>query len=214
MPAPSEPSRPDRIRDLLRKLQALMDDPAASPAERDTARAKLQAAMARHNLTDADLLSEELMTVLFWYDHAADFPILCNVILETLGVSDLEVKAHTPFVKGLMLEASPADAADLTEAWNHYRPIVAAARKQAADQQRKLRKQAKAIGDGFARAFVAKFQIFPPRADTPLKTLTHQQIWNLLAAERAAGAAIGSVGGSKWQRKTGHIETSQPLQLT
>lgn len=215
MPAQSEPnSRPDRIRDLIRKLQALMADAAASEGERSNARAKLRDVMGRYGLTEADLLSDELRTATFWYDHKSDFQILCNVILETLGVPELTVKAHCRDVRFVALDASPADVADLTEAWNHYRPIVKTARRQAEAQQRALRKRAKAIGDGFAAAFVGKFHIFAPPSDLPRKTLTPQQLRKLLETERAAASAIGSVSGDKWRRKSGHLEASQPLQLT
>jgi hypothetical protein len=199
------PSGPDRIRDLLRKIQALADDPAAAVGERDAALAKLRCLLKRHGLTEADLLSETLQTVRLNYDHKDDFPILCNIVLETLNVSNLEADFHCKSILQLGLMVTPADAVDLKEAWLHYRPIIAAARKQAAAEQQELRKRARAIGTGFASAFVDRFSIYPPKDPTPRKRLTTAQICRIIVAQRAAAGVMRDVEGDKWTRKAGYV---------
>lgn len=215
MPAQSEPnSRPDRIRDLIRKLQALMADAAASEGERSNARAKLRCIMERHGLTDADLLSDVLRPVTLIYDHKDDLAILLQVAGEVLGVTAINFKIVSTLRElRISIEVTAADSADLMEAWSHYRPIVSIARQAATKRQRALRKEATAIGKGFGSAFIQKHRIFPPNDPRPQPKLTKGAFRRMMDAY-AAEDAIRDAAGDKWKRKAGHIETSQPLQLT
>jgi hypothetical protein len=210
----NEPSRPDRIRDLLRKLQALMDDPAATEAERANARAKLRCIMDRHRLTDADLLSETLQTVTLGYDHKDDLVILLQVAGEVLEATDITYTfMSTLRERRILLKVTPSDAADLLEAWTHYRPIISVARQAAVKRQRALRKEATAIGKGFPLAIIQKYRIFPPTDPRPQPKPTIRAFRRMLDSY-AAEDAIRDVEGDKWQRKAGCFDGSQPLQLS
>lgn len=208
----NEPPRPDRIKDLLRKLQALTDDPAATPAERDAARGRIRSIMERHRLTDADLLSDALRTVVLTYDHKDDLVIALNVAAQVLDVTEISYKImHTLKERRILIEVTAADSADLLEAWSHYRPIISIARQAAVKRQKALRKEATAIGKGFQSAFVHKYRIFPENDPRPSPKPTKAALDQMMNAHTAA-AAINAVGGDKRQRKAGHIANPQ-LQL-
>jgi len=208
----AEPARPDRIRDLLRKLQALTDDPAATPAERDAARGRIRCIMERHRITDADLLSDTLRTVALPYDHKDDLVIVLQVVGQVLDVTNISYKImNTLKERRILIDVTAADSADLLEAWSHYRPIVSIARQAAAKRQKALRKEAAAIGKGLPSAFVHKYRIFPENDPRPRPKPTKTAFDQMMNVHTAA-AAIDAVGGDKWQRKAGHIANPQ-LQL-
>lgn len=210
----NEPSRPDRIRDLLRKLEALSADPAATPAERANARGRIRCIMERHKLTDADLLSDALRTVTLAYDHKDDLVVLLQVIGEVLDVTNITYK-FMPTLKErrILIDVTAADSADVLEAWSHYRPLVSIARQAAVKRQKALRREASAIGKGFESAFVHKYRIFPPNDPRPRPQPTKTAFDQMMDVHTAA-AAIDSVSGDKWHRKAGYFDGSQPLQLS
>jgi hypothetical protein len=208
---PHDTSRPDRIRDLLRKLQSLVDDPAASQGERDTARSKLRSLMERHQLTDADLLSDRLRPVTLNYDHKDDLRIVLQVVGEVLDAPEVKY-THMPNMRCVSLNLPAADCADLMEAWSHYRAIVSTARQAAQKRQRTLRAEAAAIGKGFSLAFIQKYRIYPPNDPRPKPKQSAEALRRMMDAY-AAEDVMRDVEGEKWTRKAGYVAAGTP-QLT
>jgi hypothetical protein len=134
------------------------------------------------------------------------------VVGEVLDVPQIKYK-HAPQKRVVHLDLPAADCADLLEAWSHYRPIISIARKAAEKRQRALRAEATAIGKGFPLAFIEKYKIFPPNDPRPRSKPSAADFRRTMDAY-AAEDAMRDVGGAKWKRKAGHIETSQPFQLT
>lgn len=201
------PPAPERLRDLARKLRALMDDPAATEGERTAARDRLRALMAKHNLTEDQLLSEEQVSVMLWYDHKADHMILVNLagtILETCKVRYHSDEKHRWF----SVSCTPAQRADLLEAWEHYRPILHQARILAETERKRLRARLRTFDKDTASTFIHKFHLFPENAPTDSRPLTPDQIRRILDAR----ALMADLEGDRWQRKAGHLDTPT-LQL-
>lgn len=56
---------PERLRELLRKVQNLMNDPGAPAGERDAAQVKLEALLEKYNMTIEDIVMEKNSGLLF-----------------------------------------------------------------------------------------------------------------------------------------------------
>lgn len=195
---PHDTPRPDRIRDLAQKLRRLADDPSATAAEKAAAADRLRSMLKKHGLTEADIDSEEQVDCRLYIAHHGDHPVAIAVICQVLDTTSVMASSIPSWVG---IRCTPAQRADILEAWSHYAVPLAEARKVATAERQRMIREAKRLETGLATAFIAKFRIFADSPQTGCRKLTPDQI----AAARAAHSAISGIDGERWQKRAGRI---------
>ena len=206
IPDPRQSGAPERIIDLVQKLRALMDDPAASEGEREAARGRLRAVMERYRLTEADLESAEEVEAVLGYEHKSDTDVIINLIGHVLDVSRVRYR-QSKLDRWISVTVTRAQRADLLEAWAHYRPILAVARDMAESERRRLRAQLRHLDSATSSSFIARFDLYSSHAAKG-RMPTADELRRMLHAH----AMLRDLDGQRWQRKAGRLAEGQ-LQL-
>jgi hypothetical protein len=210
MSATPDTTPPERIHDLAHKLKRLADDPAAPPAEKEAARAKLTGLLAKHGMAMEDIFSDAIVSAVIPV-IAKDRAYAVQVISMIMDIVRIQFSYTSRII---VVECTAAQRADILEAWAHYQPMIRAAKRRGAAERRRLRERIEALRyelrevDASIRdTFFRRYNIFPPNDTRPKRKLTADELARMGAAE----IALNGLKGDAWQRKAGHIDEPGPI---
>jgi hypothetical protein len=138
----------ESLKEVLRKIKRLADDPGALPGEREAAIAKLEMMCRKYGVSMDDLVEEQKKIAWYRYGSNSEYQLICQIAFHVLEKSELGFY-RDKHEKRVGVELNRVELIDMTEMVNSFLPS--------------FRKERKAMLKRFEHAFINRNGLYGPQ---------------------------------------------------